>query len=101
MNQAALATRLGFAPRSVTDTVDALERDGLARRTLDPADRRVRLVEITPEGQAALTQAMSVKKKYMNQIFGVLDATSRAQFAALLVAIRDGLAAPSGVRVAH
>jgi DNA-binding MarR family transcriptional regulator len=39
MNQATLAGVLGFAPGSVTDTVDALERDGLVRRTEDPHDR--------------------------------------------------------------
>ena len=42
MNQSTLAIRLGFAPRSVTDTVDSLERAGLAQRSDDPADRRFR-----------------------------------------------------------
>ena len=32
MNQATLAGLLGFAPRSVTETVDGLERDGLVQR---------------------------------------------------------------------
>ncbi len=42
MNQSTLAGLLGFAPRSVTDTVDALERDGLVTRTEDEHDRRQR-----------------------------------------------------------
>ena len=96
MNQAALATRLGFAPRSVTDTVDALEREELAVRTGDPNDRRARIVEITPAGTTALAAAMSAKRKAMEQIFGSLDAPARAEFAALLRTIADGLAPASG-----
>jgi DNA-binding MarR family transcriptional regulator len=101
MNQAALAARLGFAPRSVTDTVDGLEREGLAARSVDPADRRAWIVEMTEAGSTALAHALSVKKKAMNHIFGVLDATGRAEFAALLSSIRDRLDEPSGERRAH
>ena len=96
MNQAALANRLGFAPRSVTDTVDALECEALAVRTTDPNDRRARLVQMTPAGAAALAEAMTVKKLAMNQIFGALDAPARAEFAALLTAIQTRLTTSDG-----
>ena len=96
MNQAALAARLGFAPRSVTDTADALERDGLAARCGDPNDRRARIVEITPAGALALTRALAVKHTTMDQIFGALDASERVQFAALLELIRARITSQSG-----
>ena len=96
MNQAALATRLGFAARSVTDTVDALEREGLAARSLDPHDRRARVVEMTPAGSTALADAMAVKRKTMDEIFGALDAPARAEFAALLTALRRRVTPDSG-----
>src|ERR1700712_1174702 len=51
VKQAAVAAVLGFAPRSVTDTLDALEREGLATRGPDPTDRRAWLVEITSTGR--------------------------------------------------
>jgi DNA-binding MarR family transcriptional regulator len=95
MNQAALATRLGFAPRSVTETVDTLTRDGLAVRSLDPDDRRARIVAITPAGSIALAHAMAGKKAAMEQIFGTLEPPARTQFAALLTALRTSLTSPT------
>jgi DNA-binding MarR family transcriptional regulator len=95
MNQAAIASRLGIAPRSVTDTVDGLERDGLAARRPNPDDRRAWVVEITPAGATVLAHALKVKKQAMNQIFGALDAPARAEFAALLISMRTRLTAPT------
>jgi DNA-binding MarR family transcriptional regulator len=84
MNQAKLAGRLGFAPRSVTDAVEALERDGLALRADDPADRRARIVAITPAGADALDRALAAKYEAFDQIFGSLEPAERTQFIALL-----------------
>lgn len=96
MNQAALASLLGFAPRSVTDTVDALEREGFASRTADPHDRRARIVEITAPGQVALKKAQAAKAAAMEQIFSPLTTPQRVQLAALLTAIRKNILPPSG-----
>jgi DNA-binding MarR family transcriptional regulator len=46
----ALAEGLSVAPRTMTDIVDVLERDGLVLRVPDPADRRSVLAEITAAG---------------------------------------------------
>jgi DNA-binding MarR family transcriptional regulator len=91
MNQATLAGLLGFAPRSVTETVDVLERDGLVTRTPDPHDRRARIVSLTASGQEALEAAMTVRSNTMDQIFGVLTPTERAQLVALLTTIRTNV----------
>jgi DNA-binding MarR family transcriptional regulator len=96
MNQASIATRLGLAARSVTDTVDSLERDSLAARQSDPNDRRAWIVAITPAGSKALATAMAARAKVMNQIFESLDARQRDDFAALLVSIRTSVIANSG-----
>ena len=95
MKQAMLASRLGIAPRSVTDTLDALERDGLAERRADPADRRAWITEITPAGSKALGRAMSAKYQVMEQIFGALEPQARAALAAQLQAIAASLAPSS------
>jgi len=94
MNQATLAGLLGFAPRSVTDTVDALERDGLVARRDDERDRRARIVALTPAGTDALAMAQVGRLKVMDEIFGSLSAPERATLAALLTTIRTNL--PSG-----
>lgn len=96
MNQSALAARLDLAARSVTEMVDVLERDALAVRTVDPGDRRAKLVEITPAGATALATAMAAKRQAMEQIFGTLDAPARAECAAMLTSMRDRLTTTSG-----
>jgi DNA-binding MarR family transcriptional regulator len=101
MNQSALAARLGFAPRSVTDTVDSLTRDGLAERASDPADRRAWLVAITPAGTDALKVAMAAKKQIFDQIFGTLDGPARAKLVSLFARIDRGLSPIPGETVAQ
>ena len=91
MNQATLAGLLNFAPRSVTDIVDVLERDGLASRAEDQHDRRARVVSLTPAGSDALEMAQIVRRKAMEEVFGSLTATERARLAALLSTIRANL----------
>ncbi len=96
MKQVTLAATLGLAGRSVTEAVDALERQSLAVRRVDPNDRRVWLVDITSAGATALTNAMAAKTRAMHDIFGALDAPARAELARLLVSLRDRLAHDPG-----
>jgi DNA-binding MarR family transcriptional regulator len=69
----AIAESLNVVPRTVTDLVDVLERDGLVTRVPDAADRRSILAVLTDEGleriaairrsalreQAAMTRGMT------------------------------------------
>lgn len=87
MNQATLAGLLGFAPRSVTETVDALVREGLVTRKQCPDDRRANLVELTPAGQDASELAAIVRAKAMDELFGSLSAADRAALLNLLTKI--------------
>jgi DNA-binding MarR family transcriptional regulator len=48
----AIAERMIITRGTVTSILDSLERRGLIRRRQHAADRRMRLVEITPEGAA-------------------------------------------------
>jgi DNA-binding MarR family transcriptional regulator len=91
MNQSRLAGLLGFAPRSVTDTIDSLQRDGFAERTPDPSDRRAWMVGITPAGTVAQQNAQATKHEIFEQIFGTLDGPARAKFVALLSNVERSL----------
>lgn len=51
-SQRELANRLELDASSVTDIADQLEDRGLLERQIDPNDRRVRLLKLTPEGEA-------------------------------------------------
>jgi DNA-binding MarR family transcriptional regulator len=85
--QSVLAAELGVAPHTITDIVDALERDGLAERLADPTDRRAKLVAMTAAGEAALAVASATRERLLKQIFGALDAQDRATMIRLLGAL--------------
>jgi DNA-binding MarR family transcriptional regulator len=54
---ASASARLQVHPTSVTNTVDRLERDGLARREPHPTDGRATLVVITDAGRELVAKA--------------------------------------------
>jgi DNA-binding MarR family transcriptional regulator len=85
--QNVIATCFDIAPRSVTDMVDCMERDGLAVRRDDPSDRRAKLVELTPTGSEAAARAGDARDELFGHIFGVLDAAQRASLLDLLTTL--------------
>jgi DNA-binding MarR family transcriptional regulator len=93
VTQAAIAVEFGFAPRSITDLVDGLEREGLAERIDNPGDRRSRLVRITDSGAIALESALTTKRELFEQIFSALDAPSRTALCALLETVYTSVSA--------
>jgi DNA-binding MarR family transcriptional regulator len=82
--QSVLATEFGMAPHSITDIVDALERQGLAERRPDATDRRAKLVAITGAGEACLGVAYATRERLLTQIFGALSEADRATLIRLL-----------------
>jgi DNA-binding MarR family transcriptional regulator len=72
-----LATRLGLAPRSVTEALDALEREGLIIRTPDPDDRRAKRLAITSSGAAAIAVTEPLRQRLCREIVSVLDDEER------------------------
>jgi DNA-binding MarR family transcriptional regulator len=80
----ALASVCGVVPHSITDIVDGLERDGLAERQPDPADRRAKLIRLTGKGATALTTAATTREHLLNTLFGALDAAERQTLLDLL-----------------
>ncbi|MFJ5986003.1 MarR family winged helix-turn-helix transcriptional regulator [Lentzea sp. NPDC092896] len=74
VKQTRLATELGMAARSITQAVEAMERDGLVRRTSDAADKRAKVVSATDEGVQALAVGEQAGTDVLREIFGRLDA---------------------------
>jgi len=68
-----IASALGFAPRTVTEAIDGLERDRLVRREPDPKDRRAKIVSITETGRTVICAAQQPQHKTIEAIFAVLD----------------------------
>jgi DNA-binding MarR family transcriptional regulator len=51
---------LHVSPRTVTDMIDSLEARGLVARGPHPADRRVTLLRLTPDGRRQLAAAAAL-----------------------------------------
>lgn len=75
-----LAKLLSVQMSSATVLVDRLVREKLLTRRRDERDRRVVWVSLTPKGRAALSQIVRQKRRSVEELFGVLSATERAQY---------------------
>jgi DNA-binding MarR family transcriptional regulator len=88
-----IAVAFGLAPRTVTEALDALERDGLVRRDPDPVDRRAKRVSITEAGQTAISTSEPVRLALLDEMFGALDDADRVAFARAMDKLNARLAA--------
>jgi len=73
-----IAAFFDHAPRSVTEAIDWLEKNGLATRSPIPGDRRAKLVEITDAGRALLDQGMPLFDGIIEKTFGSLTGAELA-----------------------
>jgi DNA-binding MarR family transcriptional regulator len=80
-----LAERMGVEPMTLSGFLDRLEQKGLVTRTIDPQDRRARLIEVTPKADAVLPTIRSIAA-------GIFDDASRsiptAEWQLLMTALR-------------
>lgn len=67
-----LACREQVAPPTITKAVTGLEEQGLLSRAVDPGDRRVVRVEITPAGRKLLERARTRKNAWLDRRLGAL-----------------------------
>lgn len=71
MSQHEAALQLGYDPSSITSLADALEAKGLVERRLDPSDRRVKTLAMTPEGERLardLDESLSQPPESLNRL---------------------------------
>jgi MarR family transcriptional regulator for hemolysin len=64
VSQTVLASHVHVEGATITHHVDRLEQLGLVRRIADPADRRVRRVELTPAGARLHTRLFAAAKRF-------------------------------------
>ncbi len=86
-----LGTQLGATPRNMTAIVDAMEEAGLVVRRPHPTDRRATLVELSPDGARAATQAIGPQLDAISEIFAGLNPIEREQFSALLAKLTQAM----------
>lgn len=92
MSMGDLAAQQRYSTSRMTHAVTSMEKSGWLRRTVSPADRRVRLVELTEKG-IDLVRAVSPRQvvDVRQKVFAHLDPVQVQQLEAISLAIVDGL----------
>jgi MarR family transcriptional regulator, organic hydroperoxide resistance regulator len=84
-----LADVVEVKPSAITVMIDRLEREGHVRRSHDPADRRVILVELTPQGKEVLASAIQIRNAILQRYISRLEPHEIDQFVTLLEKITN------------
>ncbi|TME45220.1 MAG: MarR family transcriptional regulator [Chloroflexi bacterium] len=72
-SQRELARRLHYDPSNITALADSLEQRGLLQRRSDRADRRFRLLALTPAGERlrlTMEKSLSEPPEFLNRLSG-------------------------------
>lgn len=84
-----LMAALSYSPRTMTEAIDALEREGLIDRTPDPTDRRAKRISITPRGEAAIEASAPIRTRFLQEVFGPLSEEERALLLRILEQLNE------------
>jgi len=79
-----IQSKVPLALGSMTAVVDRLERRGLILRTPSPADRRARVLKLSPKGRAVVEDAFSRHAADLESAMAVLTQREKRQLRALL-----------------
>lgn len=91
ISQTELAERLEIGRAALGGLIDRLEAQGLVRRGADEADRRSKLVYLTPEGDKTIERMRAKSDRMSEAILTGLNSTERQQLAAMLEVVKTNL----------
>lgn len=97
IDQKTLATRIGFDTSTIAGVIDRLEARGLVERTVDPSDRRARLVTPTPEGSQILAAVVPRMIRAQELLLAPLTGAERTEFIRLMQKVVEANEALSSV----
>ena len=78
--QTDLAKAVGLDKTTMVVTMDELERKGLAERRPSPADRRARVIVVTPAGKKKVHEAAKIIERVHADVLSTLGEEERAVF---------------------
>ena len=93
MTQRELGALMDVDPSILVTLLNPLEADGYLSRERDPADRRRHVVTLTRAGERQLERAAQAQRDAEDELFAGLTRTQREQLRALLLVLREQLAA--------
>ena len=79
-----LSQRMMVTGGNVTGITDGLEKEGLVVREIDPSDRRVFRVKLTPEGQKLFQRMAAEHEQWVIALFEGMSAKNKEQLVELL-----------------
>jgi len=91
VSQKDLATHAHLDGATITHHIDRLEQRGLVRRAMDPADRRVRRIEATPEGVLLHEQLVAAAQEFERTVFAGVTEPERERLRKVLDRIDSNL----------
>ena len=91
-SQGDIAKTLLVSTGTMTNQLDKLEQAGLVVRHPDPADRRGKLVEMTPKGRKTLDNYVNVQARRERQLLSRLKTDEKQQLNGLLRKLLASLA---------
>jgi MarR family transcriptional regulator for hemolysin len=97
-SQRELADAVGVKGATVTHHLDAMEAAGLVTRHRDPKNRRMHIVELTPEGDALFFRLRDAAMAFDQRLRFGLSEGDISQIDDLLSRLRSNLATPVGDR---
>jgi DNA-binding MarR family transcriptional regulator len=89
INQLGLATAIGYDKSRLIALLDGLVEDGLVVRDQDPADRRNRLVRLTPAGEARLIAVRADIRSMEEELLSEFTAAERRSLISILTRLAD------------
>jgi DNA-binding MarR family transcriptional regulator len=93
-----LHERFGHKRSTLTSVIDRLERRGLAKRELNPEDRRSFLVHLTPRGRRAAVRVTKTLDALEGELTAKLGRDQLDAVSSVVEALESAAAAPSRPR---
>jgi MarR family transcriptional regulator for hemolysin len=91
-NQRALAAAVGIQGATLTHHLNAMEDAGLVTRRRDPENRRIHVVELTADGEAAFHRMRAAAVEFDERLRGDLSDEDLQRTAAVLDRLRANVA---------
>lgn len=91
-NQRALAAAVGIQGATLTHHLNGMEEGGLVRRRRDPQNRRIHVVELTPEGEEAFHRMRKAAVDFDERLRGGLSDEDLERTDAVLARLRANVA---------
>ncbi|HEX4291857.1 MAG TPA: MarR family transcriptional regulator, partial [Trebonia sp.] len=91
--QIELAKLADLDKTTMLNTMDYLEGAGYAQRTPSPADRRARIISVTPAGAGLVAAGNEIADRVHREVLDALSAQQREAFTGALTSLVTGLLA--------